>query len=570
MNCDILFYNGTIFNTTFKKFYNGFFATRDGCVLRMGEGEPPASLDAKQKVNLRKKTVVPGLIDVHMHIESSMLAPLCFADELVKHGITTIVSEPHEMANVAGADGIFAMINAGKGAPLDIYYGAPSSVPSTSLELETTGGVIDTEDLAALLANPDVKCLGEVMNTRDVVYNKSGKTNGIIREFKRLDPRLPREGHCPRLVGDELAEYLFEGVDSDHTDHTMEEFKERYFNGMFVEIQDKTLTKELVDYVAKNDLYTDTALVTDDVMADEFVRDGGLDYIVRRAIALGMSPENAIYCATKTPAVRMLLNDRGDLRPGKLADFAVLSDLNAFCVEQTYKKGNCVFDRESHEEKKRGRPSFDESYFHSVKLEKIGEDDFTIECAKERAQCRVIETCSDSTATRMVLCDMKSVGGQLLWENSEILQVKVFERYGINKNSACGLVTGALIKHGAIASTYCHDHHNLIVAGSTKCDMAIASNCVIEMSGGLAVVLDGKVIAKAALPIGGILSDKPAVEFAKDIENVTAAMRSLGYDHYDPIMSFCTLSLPVSPDLKITDVGLIEVKTQKKVDLFVE
>ena len=568
MKCDRLFYNGIIYNTAFRKFFRGFLAVTGDKVVYTGAGEKPEDVEAAETVDLEGRAVVPGLIDVHMHIESSMLTPRAYADEAVRHGVTTVVSEPHEIANVAGVPGVKAMIEAGKGAAIDIFYGIPSCVPSTSRRLETAGAEIGVPELLELLKCPEVKCLGEVMNTRSVLDEPDGKSNRLIRAFLENAPGLPAEGHVPRIVGEELARYMMSGVDSDHTEHSLDELAARWFNGFCVQVQEKTLKQEVVDYLCRNSLYDNTCFVTDDVMADEMLRNGILDHILRKAMRLGMPAEQALYCCTMTPALRMRLWDRGELRPNKKADFVVLDDVETFDVHSTYKNGVRAYLKGDPYVNEVDCSAFSGELYDSVKLKHLFESDFALRTEREGiVTCRVARVSPDRTQTAETEMKLEAKDGEILFEGAGVCGFAVFERYGINGNRARGLVNGSVIRRGAVATTYSHDSHNLCVLGCSKADMAAAANTVISMKGGMAVVEDGNVIASAAMPIGGILTDRSASRFAEEIGDVTKALRYLGYEHEDPIMSLCVLALPVSPYLKFSDVGIIDVPRQALVDL---
>ncbi|MBQ8995831.1 MAG: adenine deaminase [Oscillospiraceae bacterium] len=568
MDCDLLFYNGNIFSSSYRRFYHGFFAVRGSLIVRIGVGEPPESIHANEVVDLNNKFVIPGLIDVHMHIESSMLTPQAYAYEAVRHGVTTVVSEPHEIANVFGVRGIEAMMAAGKGAPIDIYYGIPSSVPSTNDTLETAGSEIDIPEVYELLKYDDIKCLGEVMNTRSVLTEPDGKTNRLIRAFHESAPHLPLEGHVPRIVGDDLAEYLLSGVDSDHTEHPLSELIERWLNGFCVQLQEKTVLPDVISYLKEYELYDNTCLVTDDVMADEMIEHGILDHVLRKSLKYGLDLKDAVYCCTYTPALRMHLLDRGEIRPGKLADFVILDNEETFEICKTYKKGNCLYSKGDLPVQSISTEAFPDDFKNSVKCSILYESDFTLHTDREGlVPIRAIKVDGVKTQTQEIEVVLEAKDGELFFEGSSVSQFVVIERHGKNGNIGRGLISGVTMKKGAVATTYSHDSHNLCVLGANKADMAAAANEVIGMHGGLAVVEDGKVIASAALPIAGILSEKTCYQFAEDISAVTKAMKERGYSHVDPIMSFCTLALPVSPQLKVTDFGYVDVNSQKIVPL---
>ena len=568
MNCDILFYNANIFSSSYRRFYHGFLAISGDKVARIGLGEPPETMNAEKQLDLSNKFVIPGLIDCHMHIESSMLTPQAYAWEAVRHGVTTIISEPHEIANVLGVRGIEAMMDAGVSAPLDIYYGVPSCVPSTNDTLETAGSSIDVPEVLELLKNDSIRCLGEVMNTKSVLTEPDGKANKLIRAFHEAAPDLPLEGHVPRIMGDDLATYLMSGVDSDHTEHSLEEFIERWLNGFCVQLQEKTVLPDVISYLNRHELFSNTCFVTDDVMADEMIEHGILDHIVRKAMKLGMDLKDAVYCSTWTPARRMHLWDRGELRPGKLADFVILDQEESFSIYATYKRGKCVFEKGSPRVNSVSCEAFPADFCESVKVPHLYESDFALRTDREGlVNVRVMQVDPVKTQTKESELVLEAKDGELLFEASGAAMMAVIERHGKNGNTGKGLVVGTTMKRGAVATTYSHDSHNLCVLGTNKADMAAAANTVVGMRGGMAVVENGEVIAAAALPIAGILTDKTCQDFAVDISRVTAAMRERGYDHADPIMSFCTLALPVSPQLKVTDFGYVNVTEQKIVSL---
>lgn len=568
MNCDLLFFNANIFSSSYRRFYHGFLATKGDKIVRIGLGDPPSSITAEKSLDLNDRFIVPGLIDVHMHIESSMLTPQAYAHEAIRHGVTTVVSEPHEIANVFGVRGIKAMMEAGKDSPIDIYYGIPSSVPSTNSSLETSGSDIGIEEVHELLKYDDIKCLGEVMNTNSVLHEPDGKTNRLIKAFHEVAPHLPLEGHVPKIVGDDLAEYMLSGVDSDHTEHPLSEFIERWINGFCVQLQDKTVQRDIIQYLNEYELFPDTCLVTDDVMADEMLHEGILDHILRKAVNLGLDLKDAVYCCTYTPAMRMHLLDRGELRPNKLADLVILEDGSGFDVFATYKKGKLLYQKGDDRVSTVDTSAFPNDFLNSVKTPLMYESDFTLRTDREGlVPVRVIKVDGKKTQTEEIELVLEAKDGELYFEGSQASQMAVIERHGINGNKGQGLVTGVTMKRGAVATTYSHDSHNLCILGTNKADMAAAANTVIGMHGGLAVVEDGIVIASAALPIAGILTDKTCHDFAEEIEAVTKAMKERGYTHVDPIMSFCTLALPVSPQLKITDFGIIDVAQQKIVPL---
>lgn len=530
----------------------------------------------------RGKYLVPGLIDIHMHIESSMAAPIPFAQALLPCGVTTIVAEPHEIANIFGTEGIMSMIELGRQTPIDILLGIPSSVPSTQKEYETTGAEIGVEEVEELLKLPEAACLGEVMNYYDVINVPNAKIHQILSFFKEKAPKLPIEGHCPQIRGEELSQFVAAGIDSDHTLQTVAGMRERIEKGMLVQVQEKSIHPELMEAIVKEGLDSRVALVTDDVMPDHLMADGHLDHVVRKAIEAGLPPEIAIVCATYVPAVRMKLDDRGAIAPGKKADFILLSNLENFEIEATYKNGRCEYKKNQKQELAKMEKSFPPHFYQSIKLDPFCESQFEI--SKEEAfvngesqgcqigwnpsvSCRVMMVQSDSTFTKEERLEVPVKNGKLDWEQTEAGMIAVIERHGIHGKMGKGLIAGATIKRGAVATTYAHDHHNLLVVGHTREEMAMAANRVIELQGGIAVVENGEILAELPLPVAGILSEEPVSVIGEQMGTVRQALEKLGYQHYDPIMSLCTNSLPVSQLLKITDQGLIKLSENRLVSL---
>lgn len=567
MKVDLLLKNVHIFNSYAKQFLEVDAAILQGKFLYVGKRDIN-QLQPSEVIDGQGAYVIPGLIDIHMHIESSMAAPLPFSQELVKNGVTSIVAEPHEIANVFGLEGIQAMLDAAKDCPIDIFLGVPSSVPSTSLELETSGATIELADLAVLLQNEDVVCLGEVMNYVDVVYKPDAKINQLIDYTKKTKPHLPIEGHCPKLLGLELARFIYAGVDSDHTQQTVEGMAERLLNGMFVEIQEKSLNQEIISFLMEHEMGEHFAFVTDDVMADSLVAKGHLNHIVKSAISLGMKPEEAIYAATFTPARRMGLNDRGSIAPGKQADFVLLEDVKALSILRTFKAGKEVFNCAEPEIHAVKTGMFPDHFYYSVQLSPLTEECFRLPASVEQTVlCRIMNVTNGTTFTKESMAELPVRAGEIDWETSPYCLVAVFERHGKNGNVSWGLVGGDVLQRGAVATTYAHDHHNLLVIGRTKAEMLLAANTVITSQGGYCVVAAGEVVANIDLPVAGILSELPIKELGLRVKSVKDAMQMLGYRHSNPIMSLSTLSLPVSQELKITDKGLVKVNEQKIVPL---
>lgn len=571
MVVDLIIKDAFVFNAYFKKFFKESIVVKEDKILYIGN-EDLSEYICDNIVDMSGKYVVPGLIDTHMHIESTMATPSAFSHEIIKNGVTTIVSEPHEIANVFGLQGINEMITSGQTCVADIFYGIPSSVPSTNTEYETTGKEIGLEEIISLANNDKVICLGEVMNYYDVVNEPDSKINKIIDYMKSNHPNMPLEGHCPKIMGKDLAKYIYRGVDSDHTHQMVETMKERIKRGMFIQIQEKSLKKDIVDFLETNNLQGNYCFVTDDVMADTLSHEGHLNKIVKKAVELGMSIENAIFAATYTPAKRMNLRDRGTLAPGKIADIVILNNIENFDIHSVYKNGEIAFSSKNDYSYEGIQYKYPQEFFASIKRDKVLENDFDIYAPIKDGyiDCRVIKVSRDATFTDEEICRLEVVDNKLKWEDSGLCLIAVLERYGKNNNIALGLIGGDTIKRGSVATSYAHDHHNLLAVGNNVEDIVVAINRVIENQGGIYVVENTMTKANIELPIGGILSDKSITDIAVETENVRKALLNQGYNHYNPIMSLCTNSLPVSQLLKITDKGLIKLSENRIVDLFLE
>ena len=554
---DLIIKNSNVYNTFLQKFEIKDIAILNGKFYYISNNI--TELKSKKVIDYKDKYIIPGFIDIHMHIESSMTVPSEFSKMVLPCGVTTVVADPHEITNVLGINGINYFLSSE--TTLDIFYGIPSSVPSTNNNLETTGGEILENDVIELLKNPKVICLGEVMNFKDLISKDKTLIKNIIKICKESKPYLPIEGHCPKITGLDLAKFIYAGVDADHTQQTPESIYEKITSGMFLEIQSKSINKETIKTLVENNFYEYFAFVTDDVMADH-LKEGHLNKVVKKAVDLGMPINKAIYCATYTPARRMNLFDRGSIAVGKIADFIVLDNLENLSIKEVYKNGN-LYSGEN--VKKENFPSY---VYNTVKCKKAVLEDFEINTKKTGyVACNVIQINKEGNFTKKIVKNLSVKNGKILWEESGLSLLIVYERYNKNGNKAYTLVDGAINKKGAIATTWAHDHHNLMVMGTDKNDMLIAQHKIVDMQGGYVVCKNQEVLAKAVLNVGGIVNDGDINQLASDIKNVRKAMNDLGYEHINEIMSFSTLSLPVSPEIKITDFGMIDTKTQQFINI---
>lgn len=559
-----------VFNTYTKTFERKEIIFDERMILEVKDTLSEDDLFEAKIIEAKGQWVIPGLIDIHMHIESSMTTPKEFSKRVIPHGVTTVVADPHEIANVFGIKGIKSFMDHKTG--LDIFYGIPSSVPSTSSEYETTGGIIGLEEVELLLKEEKVICLGEVMNFKDLVAKEDTLIKKIIALCKEKRPLLLLEGHCPKISGSDLSMYLQSGVNGDHTMQTPQSIVEKIKNGMFLEIQGKCITAENIKTLVDNHFYEYFALVTDDTMPNDLLK-GQLDKIVLKAHSYGLGLNEAIYTATYTPARRMRLDDRGVIAPGKIADLVILDSLEELKTSKVFKNGELYYDKEKGYQKKEAEYEFPSEFYHSLKLAEVNEDTFKVKTDPEyqKVKVNVIKIAMDSTFTKLDEALLDVVDGEIKWEESGLSLLCCLERYGKNHNIAFAFTKGAIKEKGAIASSWAHDHHNLMVMGTSVKDMVKIANTVIIEQGGYGVSTNEEVKAFAKLNVGGIVYDGPLEILAENIDKVKEVMiNDLGYDHYNPIMSFATLSLPVSPSVKLVDKGIMIGKELKIIPLVKE
>ena len=568
MTIDLLIENGLVFNSFLKRFEKKHLSISDGKFYYMTDEDlrylkPAKILDAEGKY------LIPGLIDIHMHIESSMIPPSTFSGAALSYGVTTVVADAHEIANVFGIEGIRAFMN--QETVMDIFYAIPSSVPSTTPELETTGGIIGVEEVIDLLNEPSVIALGEAMNFKGITSEPDSLIRQILKTVQNRRPFMPLEGHIPRVSGEDLAKFMRTGLTADHTHQSPESILEKISNGMFLEFQKKSITAENINVLKEHNLYEHVAIITDDIMADDLL-DGHLDANVRLAIEAGMPVEEAIYTATYTPARRMGFQDRGAIVTGYKADFIMLDHLENLAIDSVYKDGVLVHTRGDEMAYPTEPTSFPEHFYTSVNARPLTEKDLQIPVSGDvsSVRCNVIRIQEIGTFTEHVQREVPVVDGILDFENSGLALILVMERYGKNGNIGFGLVENALTETGAIGTTWAHDHHNLMVMGTSVDDILRVQAELLAMNGSYVVSQNGELTGVCPLPIGGILSTQPVPVLGKQLEAVRLGMQQLGYRNTNEIMSFSTLSLPVSPKIKITDFGMMDVHTHEPIPLIAE
>ena len=551
---DLLLKNGRVLNVFTGEIISTHIAIADSHIVGLGDYE------AQQIVDLNGRYVAPGLIDSHVHIESAMVTPPEFARAVVPRGTTTVITDPHEIANVMGLEGIRYMLAMAKYNPLSVYVHAPSCGPST--HMETTGAALAWYDLAPLQHEEFVIGLAEVMNFPGVVAGDEGILNKI-RSFHES----VKDGHCPGLLGRNLNAYVSAGIGSDHECTTVEEALEKLRLGMYVFIREATNAHNLKPLLPL--ITVDNArrlcFCTDDRHPADLLEEGHIDFMLRTAIAGGVPPMVAFRMATLNPAEYFRLNDRGAIAPGRWADLMVFSDLQAPLAEQVYRGGKLV--AQDGVMLPWERPARRLALRSSMNVDWSKVD---LALPVEGAQVRVIGTIRDQLITQHLIEPTPQADGQVVADTQrDILKMAVIERHMATGNVGQGLVRGLGLQRGAIASTVAHDHHNLVVIGVDKQSMLTAAHALAESQGGMAAADGETVLAQLPLPIAGLMSDQPIERVREQMDDMLQAAHQLGSPLHDPFMAMSFLALPVIPSLKLTDHGLVDVDKFQLVSLFV-
>ncbi len=516
-------------------------------------------------VDLAGKTVCPGLIDGHIHIESSMMPPSLFAEAVIPHGTTAVITDPHEIVNVAGIGGFNFMLENSKDVPMDIFFVVPSCVPAT--ELDEAGAALNSDDIEVLMKSDRVVGLAEMMNAFGTVRND----DEIIRKIQAAE-RAGKvvDGHAPGLTGTELNAYVTSGVASDHECSTAEEALEKLRLGQWIMIREGTAAKNLERLMPLFDekYYGRCMLVTDDKHPGDLIRLGHIDYIVREAIRRGADPYRAIRMASFNAAEYFGLKAKGAVAPGYKADFIVIDSIYEFNVLQVYYNGEIVAKdgkicNNYLESKKNADLMIYPRVFNSFNMPEIKAEDLKLEVTGSKR--RVIGLVPNEILTTEIITD-SDLSADL---QNGIVKVALIERHKNTGHIGLGFMSGYGLKKGAIASSIGHDSHNLIVAGTNEEDMALAANTVRSNTGGLAVVAAGCVLGELPLPIAGLMGVLEKEELEEKLNSLKEKTRELGVDEgTDPFMTLSFASLPVIPSLRITTHGLVDVATQSVVPVF--
>ena len=523
--------------------------------------------DAEKELDLGGNYVVPGLIDGHVHIESSMLSPEEFCSLLLSHGVTTAIIDPHEIANVMGVNGIRYILDSVNPLPFNAYIALPSCVPATMLE--TSGANLRAKELSEFLGHPRVIGLGEVMDFQGVIQARPD----MVEKLEL--PLSFKDGHAPWISPQDLNAYYRAGIHTEHECSTVEEVRDRLRRGFHVMLREGSAAKNLIDLLpavtSKNS--GQCLLVTDDRHPTDLIHEGSIDHLVRLAIKSGMDPIQVIQMATINAARAIGLSGLGAIAPGYQADFVILKDLNHFEIEEVYWRG---VKQSSRGERPRFSRCSISGLTESVHLgdwspSKLrvstkpnldsalvtGSDDQ----ASEFAKVRVIGVQSHSLVTSALIRELPVIDGCVQTDSKQkIAKIAVLERHHGTGNVGVGFVEGLGLKRGAIASTVAHDSHNLVVVGMSDEEMSLAIQTCVEMGGGLCLVAGNQVIGKIPLPLAGLMTDQDAEEVVQILDDLHEKALTLGLNrNVDPFMTLAFLSLPVIPELKITDLGLVDV-----------
>ncbi|MDQ3707193.1 MAG: adenine deaminase [Chloroflexota bacterium] len=527
-----------------------------------GVSPSPGTYTGKQTLELAGEYIAPGFMDAHVHIESSMLLPAEYANAVLPHGTTAVVTDPHEIANVYGVEGVRFMLQASEGLPLHVFVMLSSCVPAT--DMETSGARLGVEDLAALKNEPRVLGIAEMMNYPGVAYGSDDMVGKVLLghgERKRVD------GHAPLVGGSMLQAYAAAGVTSDHESVSAEEALQKLRAGMHVHIREGSTARNLDALLplvtTANSRFCSWA--TDDKQPDDLETQGHIDHNIRQAIKQGLDPIVAIQMATINTARHYGLNDMGAVAPGYVADLVTFADLRNIRVSSTFAGGRLVAEAGRMLEPLVNKVA---PPVRGLLPPQLSEASFRIPAAGRQA--RIIVALPDQIVTQECTAEVSADDGWAMPDlGRDILKLAVVERHAGTGNVGLGFVRGFQMKAGALASSVAHDSHNVVVVGTNDRDMLLAAEAVIEMGGGLSAARDGEVLARLALPVAGLMSDQPLGPVRDALLVLLQKARELGCPLSNPYMAMAFLALPVIPALKLTDKGLVDVHKFSLVRLFV-
>lgn len=554
---DLVLKNARIINVFTNEIEEADVAISGGKIVGIG------TYNGKSEVDLHGHYVCPGLIDGHIHIESSMLCGPAFEQAVLPHGTTAVITDPHEISNVAGTDGLDFMLETTKDLTLSVYFMLPSCVPAT--DLDESGAVLDAEQLRPYYRYPRVLGLAEMMNSYGTVR---GDTKILQKICDCTNAGKIVDGHAPFLSGKDLNAYIIAGVLSDHECSTMEEAMEKLRRGQYIMIREGTAAKNMAALLPlfREPYCNRCMLVTDDKHPGDLLRGGHIDTNIRKAIAAGVDPAIAVKMATLIPAQYFGLKQHGAVAPGYKADLIVVSNLEQFTVEQVYKGGSLVA-----EGGKVLKPSplvIDSTRFARV-MDSFDMDEITmkdLELHKSGEHERVIRLIENELLTEEEIIPFRQYPGIAPGVDvaHKIVKLAVFERHHHSGHVGLGFLGNYSLQCGAVASSIAHDSHNLIVAGTNDADMVLAGNTVRKNKGGLAFVVNGRVIGELALPVAGLMSAESVEVVMENVQHLKDALRTHGIaEGIDPFMTLAFVSLPVIPKLRLNTYGIVDVKKQR-------
>lgn len=556
---DIVIKNGRIIDVFNLEIISGDVAIVDGFFAGIGEYEGLKTIDAAGRF------ICPAFIDGHVHIESSMVTPAEFSKVLLAHGVTTVITDPHEIGNVSGKDGITFMLEQSEGLPLDVRVMLPSSVPATPFE--NAGAVLTARDLEPFYKHPRVKGLAEVMDFPAVFNGNEDMLKKIVSANRH---HAIIDGHAAGIDAKGINVYTSALITTDHECSTAEEALDRIRRGMYVLIREGSVAKDLKALIkavtpanARRFLFC-----TDDKHLDDLVAEGSVDHNVRLATSEGISPLQAIQMATLNAAECYGLYEKGAISPGFKADFLLLDDLNEITISEVFVDGISVASNGTFIGQISVPPSPPENLMKSVNIHEIKSEELSIKLG-ESDKIHVIELIPNQLVTKKRILQVKVENGEFLSSTEEdLLKMAVIERHNQTGNIGLGVVKGLLLKSGAIASTVAHDSHNLVVAGTNDRDMLCAIDAIRKMQGGYVIVKDGKVLASVPLPLSGLMADRPFEKVNEEIISLKKNLKELGFKgDFDPFLTLSFLTLPVIPEIKLTDMGLFDFKAFKHISV---
>lgn len=568
---DLAITNARIVNVFNGEIAKGTVYVKDGFIAHVEYGED--KVDAKEVVDAKEQFLIPGLIDSHVHIESSMMTPRHFAEAVIPWGTTMVITDPHEIGNVWGIEGVQYMHNDGDDLPMRQCIDIPSCVPAVP-GLENAGADFLADSIAELAKLPRITGLAEVMDYLAVI-NGEDRMMDILNVAE--ENNIYMQGHAPVVSGRMLSAYLSGGPSTDHECHMSSEAYEKYRQGMFIDMRDSSMCKNVpaIWEGLKNSRYLDhLCICTDDRESEDILTHGHINDVVRNAIKNGMHPVDAIRSATYNTAREIGIKHLGAIAPGYVADMVMLPSLEEMNPSQVYFEGKKVAENGKLTVEIPER-SFELEKRNSVNVKELSAEDFTIKAPIENGSVKVNVLCFEnglSILSNATPYDIKVVDGKLVLEDPLMKFVAVVNRYEGNDNIALHVVREFGLKKGALASTVSHDSHNLTIVFDSPENALIAANELKRVGGGMtAVDENGKILHTLELPVGGLLSLKPARELAKDAALMKEANRAVGLDFLEnPLLRIATLALPVAPNAKMSDMGLVDVNNKVLIPLFAD